>query len=45
VTAWRTTGACSPALIIQLHREVLQAERWELHRLREEIERHSALAA
>jgi release factor glutamine methyltransferase len=37
--------APSGALIIQLHREVLQAERWELHRLRAEIERHSALAA
>jgi len=33
------------ALIIQLHREVLQAERRELHRLRDEIERHSQIAA
>jgi release factor glutamine methyltransferase len=37
--------APSGALIVQLHREVLQAERWELHRLRNEIERYSLLAA
>jgi release factor glutamine methyltransferase len=32
-------------LLIQLHREVLEAESWELHRLRDELERFSAVAA